>query len=337
MPRRQPIVPPVISYAAFQERTAEELAALLEGDPQEAARWLAAAARYGVVEAQTAYAQLLLDGRGVARDPQAAFAWFSVAAGAGSVEAINMVGRCHENGWGVPADAAAALPCYRQAAERGLDWGQYNYANLLARGAGLPRDLAQALHWYRLAAAQGHAKSMNLIGRFFEEGWTVPADPEAAADWYRRAAEGGDFRGQFNHGSLLARLGRTEEAALWFRRAVAGGTRGFLRSMARALGEMPEPALQAIGLEALARCCEGGEPEDAFAYGRALADQGDVAAALPWLCRAAAAGHGDAKEMLRSLPNRSLGRPWRDGLVRAAAAAGMVFGAMRRMPAIGLQ
>ncbi len=286
--------------------SATELAALLDGDPAEAARWLAAAARRGFVEAQLAYAQILLDGRGVARDPAAALAWFSVAASAGSAEAINMVGRCHELGWGVPADAAAAARHYRTAAERGLDWAQYNYANLLARGAGVALDRDEAFAWYRRAALQGHAKAMNQVGRFLEEGWAGnPPDPAAAREWYRRAAEGGDFRGQFNHATVLMQQDRLDEAVPWLRRVTENGTLGVLRSVARALAEHPHPALRAVALDAQRRCCEQGSAEDYFRYGRALAAAGSTAAdrllALEWLRRARDAGHDGAELILRRL------------------------------------
>lgn len=299
--------PPSLSYAAITGKSPEELARLLEGDPAEAARLLGAAARYGLVEAQTAYAQLLLDGRGVKRDPQAAFRWFEIAAGAGSLDATNMLGRCHELGWGVPVDRAKAAELYRDAAGRGLDWGQYNYANLLARGDGVPQDRREALAWYRRAADQGHAKSMNLVGRFLEEGWGgAAADPAAAEDWYRRAAEGGDFRGQFNHGSVLARRGETEEALGWFRRAAATGTLGFLRSMAADLARQPQPELRALAIEVLARCRASGEAEDLFAYGQAMREQ-DPAEARDWLERAAALGHPGARALLGE---QGLGARW---------------------------
>lgn len=289
---------PPLSYAQITGKSPEELARLLDGDPAEAARLLGAAARYGVVEAQAAYAQLLLDGRGLKRDPEAAYRWFAIAAGAGLLDATNMLGRCHELGWGVPADTVQAAKHYRDAAQRGLDWGQYNYANLLARGAGVAQDRDEALLWYRRAADQGHAKSMNLVGRFVEEGWGgVAADPVAAADWYRRAAEGGDFRGQFNHGSVLARRGEVEEAAVWFRKAAATGTLGFLRSMAAHLAQQPVAGLRAIGIEVLARCLESGEPADLFAYGSALVDQ-DPVASRQWISKAAALGHAQARSAL---------------------------------------
>jgi uncharacterized protein len=302
MPRRTPASARTIPFHAFAGMEAADIAAVLAGDPATAAEWLASAAKYGIVEAQTAYAQLLLDGRGVARDPAAAFAWFSVAAGAGSLDAVNMVGRCHELGWGVPTDPVAAAGHYRRAAERGLDWAQYNLANLLARGAGVPRDPREAFAWYLRAARAGHAKSMNLVGRFLEEGWAGRADPAAAREWYRLAAEGGDFRGQFNHGTVLARQGCSDAAAEWFRRAAATGTPGFLRSMAEALGGHPHPGVRAAALAALARCRENGAKADAlFANGGGLAEDAGAARAETrrWLWRARAAGHPDAGAPLR--------------------------------------
>jgi TPR repeat protein len=249
MVRRAMERPP--THADIVAMTPQEITAILDGDPARAFAWLAAAARLGFVDAQLAYAQCLLSGRGCAPDPQAAYRWFDTAARAGSAEGLNMLGRCHENGWGTPRDDALAAPLYRQAAESGLDWAQYNYANMLARGAGVAKDLEQALHWYRLAAAQGHAKATNLVARFLEEGWACTPDPEAAAALYARAAEGGDFRAQFNHGLTLARAGDIAGAQHWFAKAIAGGTSGFLISAARALASFPQPELR--GLAALAR------------------------------------------------------------------------------------
>ncbi len=294
------------SFAEIIACPAEEMARILGGDPVEAARWLGAAARYGVVEAQNAYAQLLLDGRGVPRDANAASAWFEVAANAGSVDARNMLGRCHELGWGAPADPGRAAACYREAAEQGLDWAQYNLANLLARGSGVARDRAAALAWYRRAAAQNHAKSLNLVGRFLEEGWSVPADPVAAREHYRRAAEGGDFRGQFNHASSLLRQGEPEAAEPWFRRAAATGTLGFLRGMAGFLEAQPQAALHGIAREARACCAATGEPADLFAHGRGLLVV-DRAAARRFLRRSAALGHRPAAQALSRLGLAGLG------------------------------
>ena len=253
--------PAPLSLDRLQAATPAELQAAFNGEPVEAARWIAAAARYGMVEAQLLFGQILLDGRGLPADAVAARGWFRTAASAGSHAGLNMLGRCHELGWGGPADAGAARDCYARAAEAGYDWAQYNLAAMLWRGAGGPRDAAAALGWYRRAAAQGHAKSLNILARFLEEGWETPADPAAAALLYRRAAEAGDFRGQFNLGTLLAARGETTAAAQWFRRAADGSPPGFLASMAERLARRPEPELQAIGQAIAGRlACMSGPP-----------------------------------------------------------------------------
>jgi uncharacterized protein len=251
--RRRSQQTPAIDLAALCNLSAEELAARLAGPPKDVAQWLHAAAKYGLVEAQTALAQVLLDGRGVARDSVAAAGWFAIAAAAGHVPAINMLGRCCELGWGVDTDLPRAADCYRRAAAAGLDWGQYNYANLLLRGRGVTRNRAQALLLYRRAAAQGHAKSMNMLGRFLEEGWELPADPVAALAWYQRAAEGGDFRAQYNLASVLALNGRIADAEAWLHQAMEGATSGFLALMGRRLAGSAEPRLRHLGAVAASR------------------------------------------------------------------------------------
>ncbi|HLZ79751.1 MAG TPA: hypothetical protein VKQ09_10465 [Sphingomonas sp.] len=87
--------------------------ARLEGDPEQAAALLRAGAEAGLPEAQAAYGQALLDGRGVAGDPVEALGWFRKAAVAPNLMAINMVGRCFEKGWGEAEDRAEASPLVR--------------------------------------------------------------------------------------------------------------------------------------------------------------------------------------------------------------------------------
>jgi TPR repeat protein len=190
----------------------------------------------------------------VRQDRASALGWFRVAAEAGDVRGINMLGRCHELGWGTPVDFARAAVFYAAAAERGYDWAQYNLAGLHARGAGVPEDRARALALFRAAAAQNHAKSLTVLGRFLEEGWErVPRDPAAAYALYVRAARAGDFRAQYNLGTLLVQDGRLEEALGWFRQAAAAGSPDMLAHMARSLATRPEPALRAMAAEVAAR------------------------------------------------------------------------------------
>jgi TPR repeat protein len=280
-----------------------ELRQKLADDAGQTAKWLYEAACQGLVEAQTALAQMLLDGRGTPANAAAAQRWFAVAAQAGHVPAMNMLGRCLERGWGGELDMAQAALWYGRAADAGLDWAQYNLANMVLRGRGVPRDPVLALTWFYRAADQGHAKSMNLVGRFLEEGWVGPVDARAAVLWYRRSAEGGDFRGRYNLGTLLAGAGRLDEAVQCFKQATVEGSQDFRRLAAEQLLVRAEPELRQAGLDAAALCCEGGDGSDFHRYGMALATADDPkpAVALAWLARAVAAGHLAAEEDLQQV------------------------------------
>lgn len=223
----------------------DEIARRLSGSPEAVADFVRAAAAAGSAEAQAAYGQLLLDGRGVAADARAAFDWFVRAAAQGHVAAINMVGRCHDLGWGTPVDKARAAAAFHAAARRGLDWGMYNYATALALGAGVPLDRPAALTWFEKAAALGNAKAVNFIGSFHEDGWVGPRDMARAAACYARAAAGGDFRGQFNHARMLADTGAVDDALDWLGRAWTGGNPRFRGQLADWLARAADPRLRA--------------------------------------------------------------------------------------------
>ncbi len=245
---------PRFRFSQLKSMSPEQLRALLEGEPRQAAEAIGAAARYGLVEAQTILGQILLDGRIVPRDTKSALQWFEAAAGGDHPEAMNMAGRCHELGWGTAVDPERAAGWYRRAAMKGYAWGQFNLANLLLHGLGVARDRREALAWYLRAAEQGHGKSMNLIGRFHDEGWELPRNPPLAIHWYRLAAEAGDFRGQYNYATCLIGQGHLAMACDWLQRAVRGGSADFLAAAGAALAADPEPRLREIGREALARC-----------------------------------------------------------------------------------
>jgi TPR repeat protein len=294
-----------VSIAKLRRMKARELAALLSGDPAEAARWVELAARHGLAAAQLRLGRMLLAGTGVEKDEAAALGWFKTAARSGDADAMNMAGRCCENGWGTAKDNEAAAGWYRRSADAGHDWGEYNYANMLFDGLGVPVDLPMAVEWYRKACAQGHARAMNQVGRCHEEGWGVVRDLAVAADWYRQSAEGGYFRGQYNHAAMLAAQGRAREAAGWYGKAAEGGTLEIRRRIGRELlgGELPD--LHAVGLRALALACEGGEASDFVHYGRVLLHgfhcRQDVETGVDWLRRAAKLGHeGAAEELSRA-------------------------------------
>ncbi|HEY9211286.1 MAG TPA: tetratricopeptide repeat protein [Ancylobacter sp.] len=262
-----------ISYTDLKRMGPEVLRTRISESPEQAARWVEAAALNGLINAQLAWGQMLVDGHGVARDPKAGLRWFRVAANAGSLEGINMVGRAYELGWGVGIDRGEAALHYRAAAARGHAWAQFNLATLLLNGSGVVPDRREALHWYARSARGGNVKAMTMIGRYVELGWDRPARPIAALRWYRRGAQGDDYRGQFDYARLLlTTTGRLDLALPWFERAVEGGVPLFCRQMAEGLREAPAPELRRIAVRALERAVETGEPRDIRAYAGALAE-----------------------------------------------------------------
>lgn len=237
--------PPAID--AINRLDADEIARRLSGPRDEVAAFVRVAAEGGSAEARARFGQMLLDGDGVEPDPAAALAWFELAARGGHLEAANMVGRCHDLGWGTPIDKPRAAAWYKRAAERGLTWAKYNYATLLALGEGVALDRVAALGLFREAAAGGNAKAINFVGSFYEDGWVVTRNLTEAARYYALAAEGGDFRGQFNHGRMLAAQGDHDAALSWFTRAWSGGNPRFRVQMAAWLARCTEPYRSAVG------------------------------------------------------------------------------------------
>jgi hypothetical protein len=233
------------SAADVAATTPEELARLREQGPAEDyAAWIRAAAELGLIEAQTIYGQMLLDGAGVERDPEQGLTWFKRAAHADHPMAINMVGRCYENGWGVPRDDTVAAYWFRLAADKGLDWGMYNYAHMLRSGRGsVAQDPAAALALYQKAADAGHVKSIGVVGRFYEAGEVVEQDMERAFDCDPRCADGGDFRGMFHLGRLLLLRGRKQDAVQWLVRVPETATPAFLQEANTMLQDSGFPAL----------------------------------------------------------------------------------------------
>jgi uncharacterized protein len=227
--------------AALTMMSPAELAALLSGDPYEAAPWVEAAAACGIAEAQVRLGRMLLEGQGVAKDERAAFAYFLCAAASGDREAKNMLGRCYENGWGTARDMVRAAENFRAAAEAGLDWAQYNFGHLLLDGTGVARDPNEAFLWYMRAAGQAHVRAMNLVARCYEEGWGVARDCAAARVWYRKSAEGGYFRGAYNYATILAAEGCRTAAAMWFERAAANAPLAARANILRGIAKLQNP------------------------------------------------------------------------------------------------
>jgi uncharacterized protein len=304
----------IIYPTSLQRMTAAEIEEKISSEPDEAARWLYAAAQGGSARAQVVWGQILLDGRGVARDPEGAVRWFRIAALSGDPDGINMVGRCYENGWGVGVDPAEAARWFRRAADKGHDWAQFNLAALMLGGGGAQQDVRGALSLLVRSARRGNPKAMNMIGRGRELGWAGAVKLASAVRWYRWAADRGCFRGSYHLARFLATEGRIAEAASRFRESVERSPADFCRDAAAALLAAPEPEFQSIGRAALARAAESDEAADLFAYGKALASgQGgpaDPAAARLLIARAHAKNFPGAGGALQEVSKQDGSLTW---------------------------
>lgn len=242
-----------VYFSRLENLTNEEWKAALIESPAKAASWVYAAATAGNIDAQLAWANMLLDGHGTKRDPARAFRWFGIAALSKRADAINMLGRCHERGWGTPIDFEKAAACYGDAAEKSLDWAQYNLASLMLDGKIATRDPDKAFDLLMKAVKQGHIKSLNLVGHCYEHGSGCSKDMNEAEQWYFRSAEGGDFRGQYRYSELLFSRGLVDEALLWLRAAIDNAPARFCAELADQLLTHPEPCLRAMEAYARAR------------------------------------------------------------------------------------
>ena len=150
--------------------------------PDDALRWLQAAARQGDTDCQVATADFLRD-RG--RYSSSAF-WYSRAA-LHSKRAAYELGTLYENGDGVAQSYREAVRLYRRAAVSGFADAENRLGNLYMIGGGVRQDYGEARRWYLKAAAQGHGEALlNLAGLFFQ-GLGVRKNVDEALGWAHAA------------------------------------------------------------------------------------------------------------------------------------------------------
>jgi TPR repeat protein len=145
--------------------------------------WLLVAAHRGHALAQTALAQALRDGAGVAVDEKLAKVWFREAADRGNIAAQHERANIDEaagnieqaNQWRLAAAKAGYIPAQITIAEQCQD------ANA---------DPSCAAHWYAAAARGGNAYAQYHMGLLSESGEGVPLDINQARQWYAMAAQG---------------------------------------------------------------------------------------------------------------------------------------------------
>jgi TPR repeat protein len=205
---------------------------------------------------------------------------------------------------GDPHEAALWI---KAAAEYGIAEAQALLGQILLDGRGIEADAGKAREWFRAAAQQGHLMAMNMLGRCHELGWGGEMDLPQAAVWFRRAAGKGLDCAMYNYANLLLHgngVPKDERLALdWYRQSAA---RGYAKSLG-VLGRFYEEgwvveADREIALEYYRKSAEGGDFRGQYNYALAIAERGDIAAAVPWLRKALAGAHlAFSRSMARNL------------------------------------
>lgn len=202
-------------------------------------------------------------------------------------------------------DLGDALPWIRAAAAHGIAEAQLKLGAMLLEGTGVEPSAEAAYRWFVRAALDGHAEAANMAGRCHENGWGTPIDKAKAADWYRRSAEGGHDWGLYNYAHMLfdGRGGverHQPRAFALYRRAADKGHARAMNLVARCLeagwGTEPDAGEAATWYR---RSAEAGYFRAQFNHAAVLAGQGEIAAAIGWLERAAQGGDDAMREHVR--------------------------------------
>ncbi len=131
-------------------------------------------------------------GHGVPQNNEEAAHWLARAAKKGLAPAQFHLGVLHEKGLGVKKDLVAARGLYLAAAEKGNGKAMHNLAVLYAEGIDGPADYRNAAHWFRVAADHGVADSQYNLGILYARGIGVEQNYAESYKWFVLAANQGD-------------------------------------------------------------------------------------------------------------------------------------------------
>lgn len=163
----------------------EGVAAYDAGDFATAYRVWYELARDNDLAAMRNAAQLLRQGKGVAKDSKLAFRLYREAAEKGLVTAMANVGDMYMAGEGVERNPEAAAAWYARASTSGLSLAQYRLADMYLTGNGIPKDEARARALLERAARNGYGPArdkLKAMGITLDENGDVvvpPAPPSA--------------------------------------------------------------------------------------------------------------------------------------------------------------
>ena len=126
---------------------------------------------------------------GRAPDVSKARAWFERAHPERNPHAAYYLGIMEKAGYGKPADPLAAAAHFRFAAQRNMPEAMYLLGNAYANGEGVDLDPREAMRWYLRAASLEHPQATQELAHAFARGDTLLPQSDYQADLMRRAVE----------------------------------------------------------------------------------------------------------------------------------------------------
>jgi TPR repeat protein len=171
-----------------------------EEDKTAAAKWLRKAAEQGVVEAQYALANILVNS--APQEVAEAMILYRNAAEQNHIDAQLALGVAYADGSGGSRNLVESARWFRQAAEQNSSIGQYFLAEAFEHGRGVTQDNNAAANWYRKAAEQDMAPAQYRLGLMYKKGDGVALDLNEAVKWFSMASDKEYQPAQFQIGHM---------------------------------------------------------------------------------------------------------------------------------------
>jgi TPR repeat protein len=99
---------------------------------------------------------------GLPKDPEEAVRWISAAAEGGSPRAQTKLGLMYAQGQGLTKDPTQAVVWYQRAADQNYAVAQNNLGVMYAQGLGVPKDTTEAYKWLSLSGKRGYTNALML-------------------------------------------------------------------------------------------------------------------------------------------------------------------------------
>lgn len=161
----------------------------IKRDPELAARLFRLAAERGHPQAKWEFAEMQVQGLGVAKDVSAARVLLRDAMAAGEAPAMNILGYMARDGIGAPRDDAEAVRLFKQAAELRHSWGLANLGRMYWQGrGGLATDRTEAVRLWRKSVAYDNPVGQFYLAEALETGEGTERNTKEALEYYGRAA-----------------------------------------------------------------------------------------------------------------------------------------------------